>query len=207
MALIGLLVTLEGTEGSGKSTLLTQLGELLRKKKVAFVATREPGGGPLSEKIRSLILQNKMQPITELFLYEAARAEHWSQKIAPTLKKGQIVLCDRFIDSTLAYQAHARKLPWKQVEQANSIAIQRKKPDLTFFLDIDPATGLQRAKNPNRFEKEGVLFQKKVRQGFIKARSIDPERWVTLKVEKYSSVELAQQALAEMQKRFSRFFK
>jgi len=140
-----------------------------------------------------------MDPWTELFLYEAARAEHLAQTIHPALEKGEIVLCDRFTDSTLAYQAHARGLPWKKVELLNQLATQGIQPDFVVFLDIDPETGLSRAKDPNRFEKEGVEFQKKVRSGFLKARLENSKKatkkkpqWITLKVERYTPDQLTQ---------------
>src|SRR4051812_45636437 len=105
-----MFVTFEGTEGAGKSTLLRAIARLLKKNKRPFILTREPGGNKVAEKIRKLILGDAMDPWTELFLYEASRAEHVAATIRPALKQGKIVLCDRFADSSLAYQAHARGL-------------------------------------------------------------------------------------------------
>lgn len=178
----GALITFEGTEGAGKSTLIQALGTELKRRLGAgrVVVTREPGGTPVAERIRATILEEEMDPWTELFLYEAARAEHLAKTVRPALEKGQVVLCDRFTDSTLAYQAHARGLPWKEVEALNLAATRGLRPDLTVFLDIDPAEGLRRASVRNRFEDEGVAFQAKVRRGFLKSRRLDPSRWLTL---------------------------
>ena len=179
----GVFITFEGTEGAGKSTLIREvgarLGRLLGVRRV--VVTREPGGTPVAERIRATILEEQMDPRTELFLYQAARAEHLAEVVLPALSQGKIVLCDRFTDSTLAYQAHARGLPWKEVAALNHAATRGISPDLTCLLDIDPAVGLKRAKVQTRFEAEGVAFQKKVRRGFLKARKQDPARWLTLK--------------------------
>src|SRR4051794_21042564 len=121
-----MFVTFEGTEGAGKSTLIRALARLLEKDGEAVVVTREPGGNPVAEKIREVILSEGMDPWAELFLYEAARAEHLAKVIRPALASGKIVLCDRYADSSLAYQAHARGLPWKAVKSLNRIATQGK---------------------------------------------------------------------------------
>jgi dTMP kinase len=179
----GLFLTFEGTEGAGKSTLIQSLGARLVKLigETSVIVTREPGGTPVAERIRGTILEEEMDPWTELFLYEAARAEHLAKTIRPALEKGKIVLCDRFTDSTLAYQAHARGLPWKQVHALNRTATQGLTPQLTVLLDIDPAEGLRRAQVKTRFEAEGVVFQKRVRQGFLKASRESPKRWLIMK--------------------------
>lgn len=179
----GVFITFEGTEGAGKSTLIREVGSRLARLEGArrVVITREPGGTPVAERIRATILEEQMDPWTELFLYQAARAEHLAEVVLPALRQGKFVLCDRFTDSTLAYQAHARGLPWKQVASLNQAATRGLAPDLTCLLDIDPAVGLKRAQVKTRFEAEGVAFQKKVRLGFLKARKTDPDRWLTLK--------------------------
>lgn len=205
-SLKGKLITFEGTEGSGKSTLVKAVATLLTNKGLSVVQTREPGGNLLSEKIRALVLDGsispKMHPITELCLYEAARTEHAALTLLPALQAGKWVLCDRFVDSTLAYQASARGLPWKTVKQLNEVAALGIKPHLTLLLDIDPARGLGRAQNPNRFEAEGVSFQTLVRKGFLKARSEDPKRWFTLKIKDQTPEDLAKQVAQEIEKRF-----
>lgn len=199
-----MFITFEGTEGSGKSTLLKNLGLLLEQAGYAVHITREPGGSLVAEKIRALILGEKMDPRTELFLYEAARAEHLAQTILPALHQKKTVLCDRFTASTLAYQAHARGLPWDEVKTLNRIAVAGLEPDLNFFLDIDPAVGLKRANDPNRFEAEGVEFQTRVREGFLKASAENPTRWITLDAGRLNPHELAQEAFNHLQARLAK---
>lgn len=201
----GLLVTFEGTEGSGKSTLIREVAARLSKD--AFVMTREPGGSPIAEKIRGLILDEAVDPLAELFLYEAARAEHMAKTVTPALKQGKLVLCDRFTDSALAYQGYARGLPWKTVKQLNHIATGGIQPNLTVLLDIDPAVGLGRARVLTRFEAEGVEFQKKVKKGFLKAKAENPSRWMVLKVSAHTPEELASQVVAKLVSRYPRAMK
>ena len=196
----GVFITFDGTEGAGKSTLIrevaSRLGLLAGPRRI--VVTREPGGTQVAERIRAVILEEKMDPWTELFLYQAARAEHLAKVVLPALKQGKIVLCDRFTDSSLAYQAHARGLPWQEVARLNQAATRGIRPDLTVLLDIDPALGLKRAQVRTRFEKEGVAFQKKVRLGFLKARRSDPQRWLTLQALSGTPGELGQAVLLKI---------
>lgn len=203
----GLFISIEGTEGSGKSTLIRTLKNILEKSGNQVIVTREPGGTPLAEKIRNLILKNKMNPWTELLLYEGARSEHVQTKIAPALNVGKIVLCDRFTDSTLAYQSHARGLSWKKVSELNSFATQGIEPDLKIFLDLPPRIGLKRAKNPNRFEREGVRFQEKVRNGFIKAIRLSPQKWLRIETTGRSPVEIANEVEVTIKKKFKKRIK
>lgn len=202
----GVFITFEGTEGAGKSTLIRELATLLQAHSMSVTLTREPGGNSVAEKIRSLILSDAMDPWCELFLYEAARAEHLSKTLLPALSQGNWVLCDRFTDSSLAYQAHARGLPWSRVKTLNDIATQGLKPHLTVLLDIDPAVGLSRAKDKNRFEDEGVAFQKKVRAGFLKARKESPKRWVVISSSSGSAHDNAEKVMKVLQKRFPKHF-
>jgi dTMP kinase len=197
----GILITFEGTEGAGKSTLISALENLLRSQGFPTVATREPGGSKVAEKIRGLILNEPMDPWTEAFLYEAARAEHLNQTIAPALARGAIVLCDRFTDSTLAYQGSARGLDWKTLRALNKIATSGVVPKLTVFVDIDPARGLADAKNPNRFEAEGVSFQTKVRKGFLRVMKEEPKRFVTIRARSGTPDEMAAELLEKIGKR------
>lgn len=197
----GLLVTFEGTEGAGKSTLIRAVAEALKARGRRVTQTREPGGSPVAESIRGLILEHAMDPWTELFLYEAARAEHLAQTVRPALARGEIVLCDRFTDSSLAYQSAARGLPWKKVAELNRAATQGLAPHLTVLLDIDPAVGLRRARVQTRFEAEGVEFQKKVRRGFLKARSEQPRRWLVLKAMSGTPEQLAHAVVQQMESR------
>ncbi len=202
----GLLITFEGTEGAGKSTLIREVASKVTRDfgKTVIRLTREPGGSPIAEKIRRVILDDPIDPLAELFLYEAARAEHMAKTIVPALTSGEVVLCDRFTDSALAYQGHARGLPWKTVKALNQIATGGIEPDLTVLLDIDPALGLQRAREQTRFEAEGVAFQMKVRRGFLKARAEDPKRWLTLKVASGNPAQLAEMVVTTVQRRFGR---
>lgn len=194
-SLPGILISFEGTEGAGKSTLITAFAQLLKNEGHSVVATREPGGSVVAEKIRSLILDQAMDPWTEAFLYEAARAEHLAKTIRPALRDSAVVLCDRYTDSTLAYQGMARGLEWKTLRALNKIATQGLAPRLTVFVDIDPAKGLRDAKDPNRFEAEGVAFQVKVRKGFLKAMREEPRRFVKIKARSGTPDEMAVQLL------------
>ena len=177
----GILITFEGTEGAGKSTLIGALEKRIRRSGRSVVTTREPGGSKVAEKIRSLILNEAMDPWTEAFLYEAARAEHLEKTIRPALDRGAVVLCDRFTDSTLAYQGAARGLDWKTLRTLNGIATGGLSPKLTVFVDIDPGRGLRSATAPNRFEAEGVEFQAKVRRGFLRAIREEPRRFISIR--------------------------
>lgn len=199
----GILITFEGTEGAGKSTLIRALAKILQSRGLPTVTTREPGGSVVAEKIRKLILNEAMSPWTEAFLYEAARAEHLHETILPALKKGAIVLCDRYTDSTLAYQGSARGLEWKTLKTLNQIATSGISPDLTIFVDIDPARGLRDAKNPNRFEAEGVAFQKKVRRGFLRIKREEPKRFITISARSGNPEAMATRLFHVIEKRVS----
>ena len=184
----GLLITFEGTEGAGKSTLIRLLADRFRTHPSPFrgkdiVLTREPGGSPLAEKIRQLVLHDPMSARAELFLYEAARAEHVAKVIQPALDQAKVVLCDRFTDSTLAYQAEARGLPWEEVHALNQVATGGLEPHKTVWLDLPVELGLSRAQEQTRFEAEGVAFQSRVRAGFEKIFQKNPQRWIRLDAE------------------------
>ncbi len=197
----GRLITFEGTEGAGKSTLMAALRSELQNCGIEVVTTREPGGVAVAEKIRTVILENEMSPWTELFLYEAARAEHLQTVILPAMARGAWVLCDRFTDSSLAYQGHARGLPWKKVETLNALATEGREPDLVVWLDIDPAAGLRAARDPNRFEAEGVAFQAKVRAGFARARRRRPKHWLKLRAHSAPAEKMAESLAEELMRR------
>lgn len=190
-----MLISFEGTEGCGKSTLIRHLMNQFKANRIDAISTREPGGSPVAEKIRSIILQNEMDPLTELFLYESARAEHFEKIIAPALKAKKIVLCDRFIDSTIAYQGFGRGLKLSQIETLNQLATNGHSPDLTFFLDLPVEEGLARATDPNRFEKAGIAFQKKVRKGFLYSIKKSPKRWHVIKVKNRSPESITEEVL------------
>lgn len=206
----GLFITFEGTEGAGKSTLMREVAKALVAQghsESEIILTREPGGTPVAEQIRKTILDHEMSPWTELFLYEAARAEHLAVTILPALALGKVVLCDRFADSSLAYQGHARGLAWKTVKQLNAIATQGLNPHATILIDIDPAVGLERAQDKNRFEEEGLKFQQKVRAGFLKSRAEKPSRWVVIQPGTKTPEKLAREVLSKLEKKFKAWAK
>jgi dTMP kinase len=190
-----MLISFEGTEGCGKSTLIRHLLTRFQAAGIPAISTREPGGSPVAEKIRNLILNNEMDPMTELFLYESARAEHFENTIAPALKAKKVILCDRFIDSTVAYQGFARGLKIPVIEALNKIATRGRAPDLTFFLDLPVEQGLARATDPNKFEKAGIEFQKKVRKGFLHSIRKNKKRWRILKVANRTPDQIADEAM------------
>ena len=177
----GYFITFEGPDGCGKTTQIERLREYLSSKGFDIVLTREPGGTPISEKIRAILLdpENKEESgVTEALLYAASRAQHVAEKIKPALEEGKIVLCDRFMDSSLAYQAYARDLG-EDVISINMFAIQGCSPDLTIFLDLDPEIGQKRQVERgklDRLEQEGLSFQKKVYDGYQQLIKKYPER-------------------------------
>lgn len=199
-----MLISFEGTEGCGKSTLIRHLIENLSSLKIPVISTREPGGSLIAEKIRKILLEDEMRPLTELFLYESSRAEHFESVIVPALKEGKVVLCDRFIDSTVAYQGFARGLDLKMIEKLNQFATLHRVPDLTFFLDLPVEEGLARATDPNRFEKAGIEFQKKVRKGFLYSIRKNKKRWVVLKVRNRTPEDIAEEALKVILKKITK---
>lgn len=177
----GLFITFEGPDGCGKTTQIERLKNFLTSKGYEVVLTREPGGTPTSEKIRSIILdpENKEESgVTEALLFAASRAQHVAEKIRPALNEGKIVLCDRFMDSSVAYQAYARGLG-QDVITINLFAIQGCSPDLTIFLDLDPIVGqkrqIERGKL-DRLEQEGLAFQQKVYEGYQELIKNNPDR-------------------------------
>ena len=194
-----MFITFEGTEGCGKSTLIQNLSRKLTELKIPHIVTREPGGTPVAESIRKVILQQEMDSLTELFLYEAARAEHLKTTIEPALKLKKWVLCDRFTDSTVAYQGFARNLNLKMIEQLNKLATLGIKPDLTFFLDLPVEVGLSRATDANKFEQAGVEFQKKVRRGFLYQIKKSKKRFRILKVAKKNPEQVCADAMKALE--------
>ena len=146
----GTFITFEGIEGAGKSTQIELLAARLKENGISVLCTREPGGTKLGEGVRDLVLNPKHKdlfPMSELFLMEAARSQHVTTRIMPALDRGQVVLCDRFSDSTLVYQGDGRGLDWKMIEKMNQIASQGLRPDITLLLDLDVGTGLERTEN------------------------------------------------------------
>lgn len=169
-----LFITFEGPEGAGKSTVLQKIVERLQSEHIDVLSTREPGGIEIAEKIREVILNPAHTAIneeTEALLYAAARSQHFFEKVQPALHKGQLVLCDRFIDSSLAYQGHARGIGINEVLAINEFAIGKRMPDVTILFDIEPSIGLARiqahsSREVNRLDIESLAFHEKVREGY-----------------------------------------
>ena len=182
----GKFVTIEGCEGVGKSTQVRKLKEYLSLRGIEAVFTREPGGTPVSEQIRGVILnpENKdMDDVTELLLYVAARRQHTQRFIKPELESGNIVFCDRYVDSTTAYQGYARGLGAEEVERLNALAVGDVKIDLTIFLDFPPEKAFARKggrDTGDRLENEKMEFHKRVYEGFCKIAEKEPCRVVRL---------------------------
>lgn len=168
----GYFIVLEGGEGSGKSTQAKLMSEYLNNKGFdSIILTREPGGIDTAEKIREIILNQNIDPITEALLFASARREHLVKKIKPALENGSIVICDRFVYSSLAYQGYARNIGIETVYNLNLLAIEDCLPDLTLMLELDPKQGLDRiftnrANETNRLDKESLDFHLKVKEGY-----------------------------------------
>lgn len=170
----GMFITFEGGDGAGKSTVINKVYEELVKKNLSCMITREPGGIDIAEQIREVILNVKnikMDARTEALLYAAARRQHLAEKVIPALEEGKIVLCDRFLHSSLAYQGYARGLGIEEVYEINKFAIDSYMPDLVILFDIEPKLGLERinknkGREINRLDKENMDFHDKVREGY-----------------------------------------
>ena len=182
-----LLITFEGGEGSGKTTQSQILYNALKEKGFEVIKTREPGGTKFAEIIREILVQgesNKINNISELLLFAAARADHVQKVIKECLKDNKIVICDRFTDSTLAYQGYAGNLDLDLVKKVNRISIGEISPDLTFVFDIDPTLGIERALGENnketRFEEKDIMYHKKIRDGYMDIARDNPDRCVVI---------------------------
>ncbi len=183
----GKFITLEGIEGSGKSTQIALLAKYLQSLGMPLVLTREPGGTPIGDEVRKILLDpanTTLDPKAELLLYAASRAQHLKEIIVPHLEKG-VVLCDRFADATLAYQGYGRGLDIDLIRRLDTIVCAGLRPDLTILLDIDAATGVERARGRNnsrgldreaRFENEAIAFHERVRQGYLTRARAEPDR-------------------------------
>jgi dTMP kinase len=171
----GIFITIEGPDGSGKTTIINMLAENLQKEGFEVMATREPGGIEIAEQIRQVILDRDntaMDPRTEALLYAAARRQHLAEKVKPALDNGKIILCDRFVDSSLAYQGYARGLGIDEVYSINQFAIENMMPELTLYFDLAPELGLERinknkGREVNRLDLENLEFHQKVREGYM----------------------------------------
>ena len=197
-----MFITLEGPEGSGKTTAVEAAVNKLKEMGYEIVRTREPGGTPISEQIRNVILDKEntaMDPRTEALLYAAARRQHLVEKVWPLTHEGKIVVCDRYIDSSLAYQGGARGLGIQNIIDINMFATENTWPDLTLLFDIEPELGLARinanaAREVNRLDLEKLEFHKKVRETFLELAKSQPNRFVVIDASK-SQEEVANAAL------------
>lgn len=187
-----MFITFEGPDGSGKSTIIKKVYEKLINDGFDIVLTREPGGTPIAEKIRDIILDNSnvaLDARTEALLYAASRRQHLVEKIRPALKEGKIVLCDRFLDSSLAYQGGGRNLGVQNVLNINLFATENTYPDLTLFFDIDPELGLKRVSQDkkrvaDRLDNENENFHEKVYSTFKKIVNTNSQRIITIDASK-----------------------
>ena len=186
----GLLITLEGIEGSGKSTQASRLRDALLADGIPVCLTREPGGSPLAERVRDLILQaagdEPLAPGTELLLFLAARAQHMARTVRPALERGEVVVCDRFTDATVAYQGGGRTIPEAFLTSLNEWVTGGLKPARTYILDVPVDLGLERARKrtgavPDRFETESRAFFEAVRARYLEIARREPERIVVLR--------------------------
>lgn len=179
-----LFITFEGPEGAGKTTVLQKITERLEQENIKVLSTREPGGIEIAEKIRAVILDpahTVMDERTEALLYAAARSQHYFEKVRPALDAGKLVICDRFIDSSLAYQGYARGIGVDEVLAINEFAIGKKLPDITILFDLAPEVGLARIqangeREVNRLDVESLAFHEKVREGYGLLVKRYPER-------------------------------
>ena len=185
----GRFLTIEGIEGVGKSTQVARLSESLSERGITHVVTREPGGTPLAERIREIVLNSRgeaVPPIAELLLMFAARAVHVANHIEPNLRAGRWVLCDRFVDATYAYQGGGRRLSLDNIRQLEAMVLGARRPDLTILLDAPVEQALQRAMHRNagaatdRFESERTEFFERVREAYLERAAAEPNRIAVL---------------------------
>lgn len=204
---MALFITFEGIDGSGKTTQLKLLEEYLRRHQVQIVVAREPGGTPVGESIRRVLLDSKtthLRPISELLLYYASRYQNLHQVIIPALERGEWVLCDRYADASMAYQGYGRGIDLETIEQLNRVVIGGRLPDLTLLFDVEPALGLKRARERNctreldegRFEKESLDFFGRVRNGYLTMAGKQPGRFRILQADQ--SVEKVHQSVLDL---------
>lgn len=185
-------ITFEGIEGCGKTTQLQLLAGTLSSRGHEVTVTREPGGCPIADRVREILLDagnSAMTPMTELLLYAAARAQHVAEVVAPALDAGRIVLCDRFTDATVAYQGYGRELDQAVIAELNRLATGGVRPDLTVLVDCPVEVGLERAMaringsqgaREERFELESLQFHQRVREGYLKLAKQEPDRFIVV---------------------------
>lgn len=210
----GVFITIEGPDGAGKTTLISGLVEKLEASlKIPLMLTREPGGEPIAEKIRDIILDpahTALDPRAEALLYAASRAQHLAVKVLPAISRGEMVLCDRFVDSSIAYQGYGREIGEEGILSINEFATNKIQPDLTIYLDISAAEGIRRiqenrSNEQNRLDKEAIEFHVRVVEGYQQIATVAGARFIkidaTLPKEK-----LQQEALTVIKQRFPELF-
>jgi len=205
---VGLFITFEGPEGSGKTTQIELLAAWLQKQGHDVLITREPGGTPIGDRVRAILLDpahTEMDPVTEVLLFSAARAQIVSQVIRPHLQKGSIVLCDRYAESTLAYQGYGRCLDLPTLRIITAFATGGLRPDLIIYLDIEVEEGLRRKQAAsrqgaewNRLDAEELAFHQRVRAGYLEMAAAEPHRWLIVPAA-LSIEEIQQQIRARVQ--------
>ncbi len=179
----GSFIVFEGGEGAGKSTQEALLAQWLESQGMTVLRTREPGGTPAGEAIRTILLSNENAGLTdraEALLFAAARGEHAAQVIRPALAAGTVVVCDRYLDSSVAYQGYGRELGAEYVRGLSMWATRDLVPDLTVLLDVDPAIGLSRVTSPDRLESEPIAYHQRVRRAFVDIARADPTRYLVI---------------------------
>lgn len=208
-----MFITFEGIEGSGKTTQIGPVVDFFRKRRVDCVVTREPGGTPVGKKIRAILMDpenNDLLPMTELMLYAADRVQHVQEQVAPALAAGKTVVCDRFHDSTVAYQGFSRKIDIAVIDRVHTLILGGLAPDLTFLLDLPASVGLarawkqindgQRSGAETRFESETLAFHEAVREGYLELARREPHRFVIIDATAKAD-EVTAQILLELSRR------
>ncbi len=201
-----MFITLEGPEGSGKTSQIMPLADFLRQQGFSVMTTREPGGTSIGDQVRSILTNvnnTAMHPRAEILLFLAARAQHVEELIRPALARQDIVICDRFADSTLAYQGYGHGVDLNLLRQLLDFSTGGLKPDLTFLLDVDAEIGLQRRRvggNWNRLDAYSLAFHQRVREGYLNLAREQPERWIVIDASR-SAAEVQSNMRAEILKR------
>lgn len=201
--MLGKFITFEGSDGSGKTTILNNVEMFLKENNIDFILTREPGGTKISEKIREILLSNdnkEMSARTEALLYAASRAQHVDELIVPNLEKGKLVITDRYVLSSLAYQGFGRELGYDEVKAINDFATDELIPDYTFFFNVDPITVLKRKRNnfvTDRLENESNSYHNKVYEGYQEIMRKNKDNLIIIDASK-SIVEVTEQTLDKL---------
>ena len=203
----GVFITFEGFEGSGKSTQIDLLCSYIKRLGYEVTPLREPGGTPVGEAIRRVLLDatyEDIRPEVETLLYMASRAQLVRDKIIPALQEGRVVICDRFLDSTIAYQGYGSGVDIKKIKSIGRFSATSVKPDLTILLDVKPERGLERLRERDRIERKSLSFHRKIREGYLKLAKFYPRRFIIIKAEqdKDSIQSIIRKAVRDVLKRY-----